>query len=160
MSALRAQIVVSSGQCSHRHCTQKSVRSELCDKHYKVKYSAVRPMSRVYAIWAPDICPPLVKFGFSCRPRERLSDCRSSSPVPLKLLGHVPGARKLEYAIHKYLSEYRSHGEWFEYSGDAKYLAELITDGRLSAILAIVFGEKPSFEDRLAEIDTEFLTAS
>ena len=140
-------------QCIKRDCDKNSVRSELCRKHYQEKYCAVRPISQVYAILAGSIQYPKVKFGIATRPKRRLNELQTGSPVSLTMLGHIPGARKLEAAIHAHLGEYHSHGEWYAYAGEAKRIAKFIVDGRLGEVQAAVMPiEKLSFENKLAAI--------
>jgi len=55
----------------------------------------------------------LIKIGKAASIRSRLAGLRGSSPVPLKLLGVIPG-QEHEAALHLRFSSARRHGEWFE----------------------------------------------
>ncbi len=54
-----------------------------------------------------------IKIGISYDPVGRLHDLRGASPVPLKLLGTIPGGIEQEIALHKRFAKQRLHGEWF-----------------------------------------------
>ena len=54
-----------------------------------------------------------IKIGISYDPVGRLHDLRGASPVPLKLLGAIPGGIEQEIALHKRFAKQRLHGEWF-----------------------------------------------
>lgn len=71
----------------------------------------------------------LVKIGVAHDPDDRLNSLQTGSPVKLSLMGWVPGPVSLERKIHKLLSDYREHGEWFRYEGEAKEIADAIASG-------------------------------
>jgi hypothetical protein len=55
----------------------------------------------------------LIKIGTTTDLPTRLRDFRRNSPVPLRLLGTIPGGARLERAIHEEFVFFRVHGEWF-----------------------------------------------
>jgi hypothetical protein len=56
----------------------------------------------------------LVKIGFTTgKPRSRLSQLQTGSPLPLRLWAYVAGTNELEKALHQAFAPLRSHGEWF-----------------------------------------------
>lgn len=54
-----------------------------------------------------------IKIGSSLSPPDRLFQIEQHSPLPLEIVGFVSGTRSDESLLHRYLSEHRSHGEWF-----------------------------------------------
>ena len=55
----------------------------------------------------------IYKIGISDTPARRLADLQSSSPMRLIMLGYWSSTAQAEYLAHKYLDDYRLHGEWF-----------------------------------------------
>ena len=58
----------------------------------------------------------LIKIGFSSSlggVHQRLRTMAIGSPVPLSLLGVIPGGRILERAVHFRFEDLRRRGEWF-----------------------------------------------
>lgn len=66
---------------------------------------------RVYFVEAVGL--DLIKIGVASDVDARFSALQSGSPVPLRLLGTVPGDRKLERLFHGLFAAHRTHGEWF-----------------------------------------------
>ena len=58
--------------------------------------------------------PRCVKIGTARDVEQRLYALQSASPFGLRLLGKMPGDRRLEQEFHKRWSEYRRRGEWFD----------------------------------------------
>lgn len=79
-------------------------------------------MSYVYAIQSP--YPRLIKIGFSKNPEVRLAELQIGSPRKLRLLDQWAGTADHEREIHRRLSQFRQHGEWFKVS--AERAAEVI----------------------------------
>lgn len=69
----------------------------------------------VYFLHAPSA--NLVKIGSSNNVHDRVRSLSNSSPVPLVLLGTVPGGLKRELELHGHFAALRVHGEWFDCSG-------------------------------------------
>ncbi len=76
----------------------------------------------VYFILAPSVSK--IKIGVAAKVVKRFDNLRSMSPVPLLLLGHIEGSYPVETKFHRMFSEYRIHGEWFDYSGKLKEYCE------------------------------------
>ncbi len=57
----------------------------------------------------------LVKIGFTAESSadRRVTQLRTMSPIPLSLLGTIPGSQSDEMAIHQRFAHLGSHGEWF-----------------------------------------------
>jgi hypothetical protein len=75
-----------------------------------------------------------VKIGIAARPRNRLSQLRTSSHLPLFLdyAAEVPGnAKGLEDYVHKMLKDCRLSGEWFDISSDDAVAVILRAGGAL-----------------------------
>jgi hypothetical protein len=79
----------------------------------------------VYFVHSPDA--KLTKVGHSHDLWSRMSALRCSSPVPLVVLGLMPGTLEDEKRCHQQLAATRRHGEWFDWS-DA--LHRLVVSGR------------------------------
>lgn len=57
---------------------------------------------------------PVIKVGYSAFPANRLQNCSTWSPVPLKLAAvDERGDMLTEAELLRRLRPYRSHGEWF-----------------------------------------------
>lgn len=67
----------------------------------------------VYVIGDPNQC--VVKIGWSCHPRERLTQLQGSSPFPLTLWWATVGTSALEVRLHHEFKAQRLNGEWFEF---------------------------------------------
>lgn len=61
----------------------------------------------------------LVKIGTTNGNAEgRLRQIKTMSPIPLHVIGSIPGDRKVEKELHERFSKYRHHGEWFVVDGE------------------------------------------
>lgn len=54
-----------------------------------------------------------IKIGTTRDLQRRLASMQAGSPVELVVLATVPGDSRTENALHKRLTKYRLHGEWF-----------------------------------------------
>lgn len=54
-----------------------------------------------------------IKIGHSDDPEARLRACQTGCPLPLTLLGSIPGGVRKERELHGLFSGLRIHGEWF-----------------------------------------------
>jgi hypothetical protein len=63
-------------------------------------------------------CPATesVKIGWSTALYQRFRNLQLGSPVPLELLGFVPGNQAIEMHMHRRADALRMHGEWFKYT--------------------------------------------
>lgn len=66
---------------------------------------------RVYFVQALDGGP--IKIGTSNDVNKRVASLQTGSPMPLRLVGSLPGGRALEKEIHARLCAHRLRGEWF-----------------------------------------------
>ena len=81
---------------------------------------------RVYFLEAIGI--EKIKIGVSGNLRNRLKQLENASPVPVRLLLHLPGGVDLEDRIHCALAEAHSHGEWYFATRQVRlYINRLIT---------------------------------
>lgn len=55
----------------------------------------------------------LVKIGMAEDVPARVARMQTGSPIPLRLLGYVPGGRDVERALHRRFRDLRVRGEWF-----------------------------------------------
>lgn len=74
-----------------------------------------RPTEYVYLIGSAD--SHTVKIGRSIDVERRLADIQRMSPAKLAVLWKTEGGSDLEAALHRRFTEYRSHGEWFDFGG-------------------------------------------
>jgi Meiotically up-regulated gene 113 len=62
---------------------------------------------------------PYFKIGFTGGdPRDRLRSIQTSCPLPVYLLGAIPGTQQDERWLHKVFADKRSQGEWFTLAWD------------------------------------------
>lgn len=54
-----------------------------------------------------------VKIGWSRKVSARLAQLQTGSPIPIKLLGTMPGGRAVERRLHQQFAHLRLAGEWF-----------------------------------------------
>lgn len=74
----------------------------------------------VYVLWAEHT--RLFKIGYtgeSVAKRARAID--GMSPLAIRVVGTMSGDRSTERALHRALSQYRAHGEWFSLSEEAAW---------------------------------------
>lgn len=60
--------------------------------------------------------PGPIKIGCSRLPDNRLAECAAWSPIPLELIGTLPGTLEDEAFLHDCFIETRSHKEWFHFT--------------------------------------------
>jgi hypothetical protein len=73
------------------------------------------PRSWVYFARAGEDGP--VKIGHAKDVRSRLSSMQTGCPIPLTLLGVLPGGREREAELHARFADLRVRGEWFRVEG-------------------------------------------
>jgi hypothetical protein len=57
----------------------------------------------------------LIKIGQTRNsPQKRLAELQIGCPVPLELLGVLPGTIEHERSLHRRFADLRQHNEWFE----------------------------------------------
>jgi hypothetical protein len=68
----------------------------------------------------------LIKIGVAGWPKLRLAAIQHMSPVPLRLLGEIPGVGQAEETrLHARFADIREHGEWFRPAAELlAYIAE------------------------------------
>src|SRR5262245_40625372 len=92
-----------------------------------------RYYSIIYAIEAQNL--PLIKFGRTSNMEKRFQSLASTSPVVLKLIGHLWMPDNTEQHIHDHLRDHRSHGEWFHTSPEVLIVAGLISASKHEELL-------------------------
>ena len=65
-----------------------------------------------------------VKIGYSNDIDKRVKSIRLMSPVPLTLIGVIPGGKDKEHELHMRFYHQRKHGEWFSLTGELKHFIE------------------------------------
>lgn len=86
----------------------------------------------VYFVKPRDADGP-IKVGHSCHPLTRLQSLNCWSPVPLEIMGQIPGDPVLERRLHAKLEPWRSHGEWFHPAPEVRATVAAAIDGTLDA---------------------------
>jgi hypothetical protein len=73
-----------------------------------------------------------IKIGLSSDPGRRLREFGTWSPIPLEIIGTIPGTWADEQYLHECFAGDHLHGEWFCYS-DALAVAikKILADGNL-----------------------------
>lgn len=67
-----------------------------------------------------------IKIGHTTDLHSRIASLRTGSRQELKLLGHRPGGRADEAALHKRFAHLRKRGEWFQGAADlTSYIEEV-----------------------------------
>src|SRR5262249_39766761 len=60
------------------------------------------------------------KIGLAIKPKSRLSGLKTGSCMPLELVSAIEiAAIELERELHRALTPWRRHGEWFDFGPDA-----------------------------------------
>lgn len=55
----------------------------------------------------------LIKIGYSGNIPQRIKHIEALSPLPITLLGWMPGGASKEFELHKQFAGHKHHGEWF-----------------------------------------------
>jgi hypothetical protein len=76
-----------------------------------------------------------IKFGRAMNVKRRFSGIQTGSPVKLVLLGSVFVPWEVEPAIHDYLKEHHSHGEWFLPTVRVTEISDLIAAGNAKGLI-------------------------
>lgn len=105
---------------SSAHPGTKNARGRLATRIEPVAISSWPRGERVYFVAAPN---GLIKIGISRCLEMRWRNLCSHSPVPLELLGSIPGSRYTEQILHDHFAADRQHGEWFKASDELLGLA-------------------------------------
>lgn len=79
-----------------------------------------------------------VKIGRSGNVGLRFSSLQASSPQRLVLVGMIPEKGNMEYRLHRRLSKYRMHGEWFRVDGDVIEAMDMARAGNYDGIVDFV----------------------
>lgn len=83
----------------------------------------------IYFVHAPMV--DLVKIGHSKNAAHRLKSLCAESPIPLELLGIIPGTIIQEKGLHKRFENDHHHNEWFDLSDAIKsYLRECLKNAK------------------------------
>jgi hypothetical protein len=81
-----------------------------------------------YVYFIQDVTGHVIKVGCAADPQSRLAQLKTGNPRKLRLLGYLPGGRKLEQEIHKELAYWRLDGEWFQREGVMEYIDKITPD--------------------------------
>jgi hypothetical protein len=70
----------------------------------------------------------VVKIGFSAsHPDGRLKELQTGCPARLKLLAFVEGSLSEERQLHRRFSGLCTHGEWFRFEGEVRFLINALS---------------------------------
>jgi hypothetical protein len=97
-------------------------------------------MTNLYAIKSIDH----VKIGVSNCVEQRHGELQASCPVPLEIYGSIFVSEKTEGIVHKRLTTWRLHGEWFRWEGDVIEVADAIRGQSHERLAEILTSERPS----------------
>lgn len=89
--------------------------------------SARKKYLRVYFFRPRGMAGP-IKIGCSTRPHQRIENFALWSPIPLELIGHVPGSMKDERYIQNCFAHLHLHHEWFDGKPDLLLAVENILE--------------------------------
>ncbi len=115
----------------------------------------MKVVAQVYFIKPVGLDGP-IKIGHSKVPSIRLIDLGAWSPLPLELVGAVPGTYADEQFLHQCFAEQHSHREWFRSSHELRDAIRRVLDaGTVSALRGIILpkgsirlGRKPITKER------------
>lgn len=94
-----------------RRSMEAGIHLPLTMEQKKRLYVLSSSLATVYFVAAPSV--GMIKIGKTGNLPKRLATLKTFSPVPLELVMTIDYDEFLESRIHRYLAEYRSHGEWF-----------------------------------------------
>lgn len=106
---------------------KKNIRVQLTVDEQQAIFRINPFKSWVYFLLAKDT--GMVKIGKTTSPKKRITCLRTMSPVKLEVVALVRAHDYHEAMIHKALSKYRAHGEWFRMEGDVIDLIKKAAEG-------------------------------
>jgi hypothetical protein len=105
----RAKLEAMPGAIADRDALRRYIRARESDR---LRVSLRMPSGNVvYFIEAVGL--DRVKIGWSTNLRQRVTQLRMASAVPLRVLFHQPGDVERERELHARFADLRVHGEWF-----------------------------------------------
>jgi hypothetical protein len=132
--------------CGRRLVDLDSYRSwrELKIRQAPMKLPVAKPPRRIPPIQRPDPIvrdvvyfleaplAQLIKIGWTRFLAGRIGALATGSPIPLNLLGCVPGGLTAEQKLHGKFAAIREHGEWFRATPELrKFIARALKAGKL-----------------------------
>lgn len=81
----------------------------------------------MYVYFIRSYCKKYIKIGTTKSLKRRFEELQTANPMPLKLLGFIPGGFDTEATLHLEFSKQRKSGEWFRNVGDVKALQKILT---------------------------------
>ena len=104
---------------------QPAVDMELVKRAlYECALSRQNPTTNIYFVETEGA--PFVKIGIAVNVDRRMTELRTGSPFPLKLIKAVRGTQQTECDIHRSFANLRRNGEWFEFTATLKAFVETI----------------------------------
>jgi hypothetical protein len=97
--------------------------SRFCYLHGDENHSKTARIQQVYFMLAEDISE--FKIGTSIDVGRRFEQIQSEIECRLSLISMIAGGYGLEAHLHRSVSEYRTHGEWFKCEGRAQELLNI-----------------------------------
>lgn len=95
----------------------------------------------------------LIKVGYTDDIYKRFRQLQYQSPIPLKVLGVIPGNKMLEIGLHLSFIKERHHGEWFLPQGKVK---DFLSDHGLKFIDPVFSYTKDWDKNILAKLQEHF----
>jgi len=107
-------------------CTYEGLRFMGGDLYLCIKHDLTdegrQPPPFVYVILAEEV--RRIKVGISTSPKARLAGMQTGSPCTLKLLAVARGSLYDERNLHKKLTQFHAHGEWFDLTDECLGMIE------------------------------------
>jgi hypothetical protein len=95
-----------------RDVEQKLAALEWCSRR-SGNWRPTSPAGSVYVLWGEHT--RWFKVGFTAGSVDRRAYAIAESlPFRVRILGSVPGTRRMEADVHRILAPYRTNGEWFD----------------------------------------------
>lgn len=114
---------------------EESIFLNSCVCRTRLENPHLRPTDTVYFIG--DLKIGLVKIGYSKGKGAewRIRDIKAFMPFPIETIATVTAPRQVETALHRYLKDSRSNGEWFKVTPELLSIIELAQSGALGRLV-------------------------
>jgi predicted Fe-S protein YdhL (DUF1289 family) len=115
-------------QARERSTAEQAAAIRLKDAILATQVEGAETASSVYFMESAGF----VKIGHSKNVSKRLSEIKLANPIPINLLGLLPGGEEREGRIHKALDDmgHKRRGEWFQLTDALKHAIRELCDGR------------------------------
>lgn len=123
----------------HKRCNDAYDKLRMSDWLIRLRYQLFAEQeeigndigTNVYAVYDTS---DAIKIGIAGNMQNRFSGLQGGNPLPLTIIAHCPGTKKLEQFFHAQLDPWRIRGEWFRATDEVLAVASLIAAGEDLAI--------------------------